>query len=105
MTSRPTTHEVHAHAPSADFGMSEDARPGVGPVAAVVARHETRELCACGCGRVPEPAGTGRRPRFATPACRAAAYRRRLAGLDETVPRQPNNHGRRKLASSGEDRA
>jgi hypothetical protein len=43
--------------------------------------------------------GKGRPPRFATNACRAAAYRRRAAGLPEDLPRQENDHGRRPLAA------
>jgi hypothetical protein len=56
--------------------------------------------CACGCGRQVEQRAKGRPRRFATDACRAAAYRRRQALLAEGTPRQPNDHGRRRLAAA-----
>ena len=52
--------------------------------------------CGCGCGRAIEPKPRGRHPRFATEACRAAAYRRRQAGAPEDTPRQAPQ-GRRRL--------
>jgi hypothetical protein len=70
----------------------------------VLARHESQDSadahCACGCGRIITRPLTGRPPRFATSACRAAGYRRRFAGLGESeIPRQGNHHGRRRLES------
>jgi hypothetical protein len=55
--------------------------------------------CVCGCGRPVTWSGRGRPPRFAGPACRAAVYRRRLAGLPADLPRQRNDHGRRRLGA------
>jgi hypothetical protein len=71
---------------------------------AAVARHESPAgsgpTCACGCGRpVPVPR-SGPPRRYATAACRAAVYRRRRADVPLDLPRQPNDHGRRRLAAT-----
>lgn len=50
--------------------------------------------CDCGRGRSIDTNPRGRPRRFATPACRAAAYRRRLAGAPEDTPRR-KSQGRR----------
>ena len=43
--------------------------------------------------------GGAHRRRFETASDRQAAYRRRLAGLPEDLPRQNNRHGRRSLST------
>jgi hypothetical protein len=70
------------------------------PATGIVSRYEKAKVCACGCGRLLASPHRGRPARFAGSACRMAAYRRRLAGLDEQLPRQPNHHGRRRLEGS-----
>jgi hypothetical protein len=69
-----------------------------------VARHgfpaDPAPACACGCGRpVPVPR-SGPPRRYATAVCRAAVYRRRRAEVPLDLPRQPNDHGRRRLAAT-----
>ena len=63
----------------------------------VLARHARSTACeACG---DPLIKGTNQaQKRFCDDACRAAAYRRRRAGLPENYPRQNNRHGRFSLA-------
>jgi predicted nucleotidyltransferase len=51
--------------------------------------------CACGCGRLIANRPRGRPRRFATPACKEAARRRRNAGLPEDFPRRTHSRGRR----------
>lgn len=46
-------------------------------------------------------AGRGSPPRFCSPGCRQAAYRRRQAGVTEDVPLQPGGGRDRSLKSSG----
>lgn len=59
----------------------------------VLARHARSTACE-GCGK-PIIRGTNQaQKRFCGPSCRAAAYRRRLAGLPENFPRLANDHGR-----------
>jgi hypothetical protein len=68
-----------------------------GSESAIVVRHVCK---ACG-GEVPGPTRPGgRERRFCSDACRAAAYRRRLQGIDESAARQPmsRDHGRMRLA-------
>jgi hypothetical protein len=74
-------------------------------------REPARELfrCQC-CGRdvVTAIDGLYRNPqpgsprRFCDPACRQAAYRRRLAGVDESTPAQRDG-GRRRRLRAGEE--
>lgn len=84
-----------------DQGAVEDDSAAV---TAVVARHESRvvvpQACACGCGRPVERVASGPPRLYATDACRAAVYRRRRAGLPVDLPRQANDHGRRRLAAT-----
>lgn len=46
-------------------------------------------------------AGRGSPPRFCSPGCRQAAYRRRQAGVTEDVPLQPGGGRDRSLKNSG----
>jgi hypothetical protein len=80
------------------LGASDTGGGAPGATADAEARHESpppAPLCQCGCGRPVPVSGRGRPAQYHEPACRAAVYRRRVAGLPDDTPRQPNDHGRR----------
>ncbi len=99
----PTDDDAALGGPNGPSGEPGAGRGAPDAVLAVVARHESEgstRACACGCGRpVPVP-GSGPPRRYATAACRAAVYRRHRAEVPLDLPRQPNDHGRRRLAAT-----
>ena len=73
-----------------------DARRGV------VARHDVAACDFCG-EQLPERGNRSHEKRFCDDACRAAAYRRRRAGLPENLPVLANDHGRHSLADVAQE--
>lgn len=78
-------------------------RDEIAPAAVNARKSQGRALlsrarnCACGCDRLIVDPPLGRRRVFATPACRMAAHRRRIAGLALNTPRRRTRQGRRAL--------
>jgi hypothetical protein len=82
---------VHALAIDFEAALSKVERSlphgAVAELRAPLDRLPLPTLCKCGCGYGVTPGARGRLPRYALPACRKRAHRRRRAGVPEFAPR------------------